>query len=65
MRKEDKKCILCGEFAAAVLDRNSPGRKIKEICRPCHAKRLLDDINIIEANYQVLRKKWEKKEEEK
>lgn len=42
-------CIVCHERPACVPDRNAinPGRPVKRVCRECHAKRLMDDLEVI------------------
>lgn len=44
-------CTLCHERPAAVPDRDfqGVGHPIKRICRHCHGKRLLGDLERIEA----------------
>lgn len=41
-------CIKCGLFPAAVPDREKQGRRVKEICRTCHVKRLVGDLKTLQ-----------------
>lgn len=50
---EPKKCIVCGVGPREVPDRNVMGRLVHKVCRQCHRKRLLGDLDrIIRTNRQ-------------
>lgn len=40
-----KKCIVCHNNPPEVPDRYRMGRPIKRICRSCHSRRLLGDLD--------------------
>lgn len=53
-----KLCIICKKNPAAVPDRNSNDLKTKAICRKCHAKRLLGDLNNILVEHKKLKQRF-------
>jgi len=55
------KCKLCGKYEAVVPDRNIQGRPKKSVCKSCHSKRLLGDLNLIIKNHDNLKERWENK----
>jgi len=40
-------CVVCQKRPAAVPDRNKPGSRRREVCRECHANRLMGDLQSI------------------
>ena len=37
-------CIVCQKNPAQLPDRNTTGRPIKTVCKDCHHKRVLGDL---------------------
>ena len=59
-----KMCKLCHNLPATVPDRNCVNRR-KTICRACHAKRLLGDLDYCIALENERRAKYTEGEQEK
>lgn len=40
-------CIVCHQRRAEIPDRHRPGKAIKRLCKACHARRLIEDMQRI------------------